>query len=192
MKAAKERGMNNFLFFTNSAPYFMTRSGATVSTDRDYINLQEDKFDDFARFLVNCTKHFREQGYEVNYISPINEPNVEWHTNPRQEGSFATKADVYRMVKELDKAIEDEQVKAKILIPELGEMKCLFEVDTTANMPDDIIRSMVVGRHKSPYQNIVRFKMISAIKKMMGCTMALMVLRGNRKTRKYEKKTVMR
>ena len=155
MKAAKERGVNNFLFFTNSAPYFMTRSGATVSTDRDYINLQEDKFDDFARYLVNCTKHFREQGYEVNYISPINEPNVEWHTNPAQEGSFATKADVYRMVRELDKAIEDEQVQAKILIPELGEFKCLFEVDTTANMPDDIIRSMF---YKDGEYSVLGFK----------------------------------
>ena len=31
MEAARRRGMNNFLFFTNSAPYFMTRSGATVA-----------------------------------------------------------------------------------------------------------------------------------------------------------------
>ena len=52
MKAARERGMNNFLFFTNSAPYFMTRSASTLSTDEDYINLQDDKFDDFALFLV--------------------------------------------------------------------------------------------------------------------------------------------
>ena len=51
MKAARERGMNNFLFFTNSAPYFMTRSASTVSADQDCINLQNDKFDDFARFL---------------------------------------------------------------------------------------------------------------------------------------------
>lgn len=142
MKAAKERGVNNFLFFTNSAPYFMTRSGATVSTDRNYINLQEDKFDDFARFLVNCTKHFRGLGYDVNYISPINEPNVEWHTNAFQEGSFATKSDIYRLVAELDKVIEEEQVETKILIPELGELKYLFEVDSAANMPDDIIHSM--------------------------------------------------
>ena len=142
MKAAKERGMNNFLFFTNSAPYFMTRSGATVSMDRNYINLREDKFDDFARFLVQCAKHFRSEGYGVNYISPLNEPNVEWHTNFFQEGTFATKADIYKMVNELDKAIEEEQLDAKILIPELGELKCLFEVYKEENMPDDIIRSM--------------------------------------------------
>ena len=155
MKAAKERGVNNFLFFTNSAPYFMTRSGATVSTDRNYINLQEDKFDDFARFLVNCTKHFRGLGYDVNYISPINEPNVEWHTNAFQEGSFATKSDIYRLVAELDKVIEEEQVETKILIPELGELKFLFEVDSAANMPDDIIHSMF---YKNGEYSVLGFK----------------------------------
>lgn len=155
MKAAKERGLNNFLFFTNSAPYFMTRSGATVSTDRNYINLQEDKFDDFARFLVNCTKHFRGLGYDVNYISPINEPNVEWHTNAFQEGSFATKSDIYRLVAELDKVIEEEQVETKILIPELGELKYLFEVDSAANMPDDIIHSMF---YKNGEYSVLGFK----------------------------------
>lgn len=155
MKAAKERGVNNFLFFTNSAPYFMTRSGATVSTDRNYINLREDKFDDFARFLVNCTKHFRGLGYDVNYISPINEPNVEWHTNAFQEGSFATKSDIYRLVAELDKVIEEEQVKTKILIPELGELKYLFEVDSATNMPDDIIHSMF---YKNGEYSVLGFK----------------------------------
>lgn len=155
MKAAKERGVNNFLFFTNSAPYFMTRSGATVSTDRNYINLQEEKFDDFARFLVNCTKHFRGLGYDVNYISPINEPNVEWHTNAFQEGSFATKSDIYRLVAELDKVIEEEQVETKILIPELGELKYLFEVDSAANMPDDIIHSMF---YKNGEYSVLGFK----------------------------------
>lgn len=155
MKATKERGVNNFLFFTNSAPYFMTRSGATVSTDRNYINLQEDKFDDFARFLVNCTKHFRGLGYDVNYISPINEPNVEWHTNAFQEGSFATKSDIYRLVAELDKVIEEEQVETKILIPELGELKYLFEVDSAANMPDDIIHSMF---YKNGEYSVLGFK----------------------------------
>lgn len=127
MKAARERGMNNFLFFTNSAPYFMTRSASTVSADQDCINLQNDKFDDFARFLVKSAQHFREQGFHVNYISPNNEPNGQWHTNSFQEGSFATKADLYRMVEELDKAISEAQIDTKILIPEVGDMKYLLE-----------------------------------------------------------------
>lgn len=91
----------------------MTRSASTVSTDMDYINLQEDKFDNFAKFLVNCAKHFINQGYNIKYISPINEPNVDWSQNPNQEGSFATKADIYKVVYELDKAISCASIPTK-------------------------------------------------------------------------------
>lgn len=142
MNAARERGVNDFLFFTNSAPYFMTRTGSTLSGDNVCINLQKDKFDDFARFLVSCVQHFTEGGYNIKYVSPLNEPNVEWHTNSWQEGTFATKADIYRMVAELDKAISESGVNTKIVIPEMGEMKMLFEVDADERIPDDIIRSM--------------------------------------------------
>ncbi|MBQ2127256.1 MAG: hypothetical protein II198_06305 [Bacteroidaceae bacterium] len=142
MNAARERGVNDFLFFTNSAPYFMTRSGSTLSGDNSGINLRNDKFDDFARFLVHTVQHFRDNGYNVKYVSPLNEPNVEWHTNSWQEGTFATKADIYRMVAELDKAITESGADTKIIIPEMGEMKMLFEVAENERIPDDIIRSM--------------------------------------------------
>ena len=142
MNAARERGVNDFLFFTNSAPYFMTRTGSTLSGDNFGINLRNDKFDDFARFLVHTVQHFRGNGYNIKYVSPLNEPNVEWHTNSWQEGTFATKADIYKVVAELDKAISEKGVDTKIIIPEIGEMKMLFEVDANERIPDDIIRSM--------------------------------------------------
>ena len=66
MKAAKERGVDDFLFFTNSAPYFMTRSGSTLASDKKRINLQHDKFDDFAHFLALTTRHFIDEGFNVS------------------------------------------------------------------------------------------------------------------------------
>ena len=42
------------------------------------------------------------------------------------KGSFATKADLYRMVEEFDKAISEAQIDTKILIPEVGDMKYLI------------------------------------------------------------------
>lgn len=141
MNAARERGMNSFLFFTNSAPYFMTRSGSTLSPDQKSINIREDKFDDFAEFLVRCAEHFQAEGFNVDYISPINEPNGQWSTNPNQEGSFATKEDIYKVTRELDRAIGKSFIKSKIIIPEVGNMKFLFEFDPAENIPDDIINS---------------------------------------------------
>lgn len=155
MNAARERGMNDFLFFTNSAPYFMTRTGSTLSADKECINLRNDKFDDFAHFLIRCVQHFRENGYHIKYVSPLNEPNVEWHTNSWQEGTFATKSDIYKMVAELDKAISEKGVNTQIIIPELGELKMLFETDANEKTPDDIIRSMF---YKDGAYSVMSFK----------------------------------
>ena len=129
MKAARERAWTTFCFSRTQLPTLWLVVLLQFSTDQDCINLQNDKFDDFARFLVKSAQHFREQGFHVNYISPNNEPNGQWHANSFQEGSFATKADLYRMVEELDKAISEAQIDTKILIPEVGDMKYLFEID---------------------------------------------------------------
>ncbi len=150
MEAARKRGTNSFVFFSNSAPYFMTRSGSTRPVDDKYINLREDKFDDFAAFLVDCADHFQQEGYNIDYISPINEPNGNWAECPWQEGSFALEKDIYRVTCALDKAIsEKESIHSKIVIPELGNMKYLFKTADGDSIPDDIIRSFFTkeGEH---------------------------------------------
>ena len=139
MKAAKERGVDDFLFFTNSAPYFMTRSGSTLASDKKRINLQHDKFDDFAHFLALTTRHFIDEGFNVRYISPINEPQIDWGENKWQEGSFATNQDAYMLVEELDKALTRHGVSSKIVFGEAADMKYLFDCDTSLAMPDNII-----------------------------------------------------
>lgn len=140
MQAAKERGVDDFLFFTNSAPYFMTRSGSTLAPDRNGINIQDDKFDDFARFLATTAKHFISQGINVRYISPINEPQIHWGENTWQEGSFATNADAFKLVNELDKAISDAKIPTQIVFGEAADLKFLFDCNQQdADMPDNII-----------------------------------------------------
>lgn len=139
MSAARERGVDDFLFFTNSAPYFMTRSGSTLSPDRNMINLQEDKFDDFAEFLAITTKHFVDKGFNVKYISPINEPQIDWGENEWQEGSFATNGDVYKLTCELDRAISKHNIPTQIITGEAADIKYLFECDDDEAMPDNVI-----------------------------------------------------
>lgn len=139
MQAARERGVNDFLFFTNSAPYFMTRSGSTLAPDKKSINLQEDRFDAFADFLTVTARHFIEKGFPVRYISPINEPQIDWSANKWQEGSFATNPDAYRLITALDKALSRHNVSAKIVFGEVCDMKYLFDCDTSLQMPDNIL-----------------------------------------------------
>ncbi|WP_455592102.1 glycoside hydrolase [Bacteroides sp.] len=139
MKAARKRGVDDFLFFTNSAPYFMTRSASTLAPDMRCINLQNDKFTDFAEFLAKTAGHFINEGFNVRYISPINEPQIDWGTNKNQEGSFATNADAFRLVTELDKAISKYNLPSRIVFGEAADMKYLFDCDTNRVVPDNLI-----------------------------------------------------
>ena len=59
------------------------------------------------------------------------------------------------MVEELDKAISEAQIDTKILIPEVGDMKYLFEIDSIAKTPDDIIHSMF---YKDGQYSVLKFK----------------------------------
>lgn len=155
MKAAKERGVDDFLFFTNSAPYFMTRSGSTLAPDMNSINLQNDKFTDFAEFLAKTAGHFINEGFNVRYISPINEPQIDWGANKNQEGSFATNADAFRLVTELDKAISKYNIPSKIVFGEAADMKYLFDCDTSRIIPDNLIEEFCSP--KGPY-HIMKMK----------------------------------
>ncbi|MDO5523946.1 MAG: glycoside hydrolase [Bacteroidia bacterium] len=148
MDAARKRDANNFLFFTNSAPYFMTRSGSTLAPDDKSINLQHDKFRDFADFLAITTNHFINNGFNVNYISPLNEPQVEWSTNKWQEGSFATNADAYKLLTELNSAIDRHKVPSKIVFGEVADMKYLFPHAANEAVPDNIIEEFFTQKGK--------------------------------------------
>ena len=59
------------------------------------------------------------------------------------------------MVEELDKAISKAQIDTKILIPEVGDMKYLFEIDSVTRIPDDIIHSMF---YKDGQYSVLKFK----------------------------------
>ncbi|WP_440896508.1 glycoside hydrolase [Amphibacillus sp. Q70] len=90
LKAAQERGANLFEAFSNSAPYFMTKSGYTSGNDSStQDNLQEDQYENFAIYLTKVVEHLEnELGVPINTLSPVNEPNTNyWSAGGRQEGS---------------------------------------------------------------------------------------------------------
>ncbi|MGG1636088.1 S-layer homology domain-containing protein [Paenibacillus sp. NRS-1760] len=76
--------------FSNSAPYYMTHSGCTAGNHNAWENnLKEDYYDDFAAYLAEVVKHYKDDfGIEFDTLSPINEPNTNyWGAFNRQEGS---------------------------------------------------------------------------------------------------------
>ena len=54
MKAAKERGVDKLLAFTNSAPVYLTQNGKAHATINTFYNLKDGKMPELADFWVNA------------------------------------------------------------------------------------------------------------------------------------------
>lgn len=90
--------------FSNSPPYWMTRSGCSAgSVEGNVCNLKSDMFDDFADYLTEVTKHYHETfGITFNYIEPFNEPDGNWwKALGGQEGCYFSNSDQITMIREL-------------------------------------------------------------------------------------------
>jgi O-glycosyl hydrolase len=100
--------------FSNSPPWWMTKSGCVSGSNDGSDNLKEDYFDDFAEYLSEVAKHFKtEWGVTFRTVEPFNEPSAGWwKANGDQEGC-GFKNNQSKMIVELGKAL-----KSKGLFPE--------------------------------------------------------------------------
>ncbi|MGN0233056.1 MAG: glycoside hydrolase [Bacteroidaceae bacterium] len=87
-----------FEAFSNSPPWWMTRSGCVAGyTDASKDNLNTEYYEDFARYLVEVCKHYRDEyGIEFKTLEPFNEPLTSyWGCSGGQEGChFDTQSQV--------------------------------------------------------------------------------------------------
>lgn len=76
--------------FSNSPPYYMTKSGCTSgSIDPNENNLKEECYEAFAEYIANVTEYINNNlNIKVKSVSPMNEPNTDyWHAySEKQEG----------------------------------------------------------------------------------------------------------
>lgn len=125
MRQAKDYGVEHFVLFSNSPPIYYTKTGkANANGQTLTCNLKTNCFDDFAEFLATTAQHFSEQGYNVTYISPVNEPQYDWKDG--QEGAPWENTDIRKLARELDRSITSRQLSAKVLIPEAGSWYNLY------------------------------------------------------------------
>ena len=129
LKLAKERGVPYMLAFCNSAPVYFTKNGLATNTGRGgTINLKDDCYDDFARFMATSVKGIEEHdGVHIDYISPCNEPDGHWNwLGPKQEGSPATNREVAHVARELGKALSKQKLNTEILVNESSDYRCML------------------------------------------------------------------
>jgi O-glycosyl hydrolase len=112
--------------FANSPPVYFTKNGKAFPGEKGQkSNLKPDCLDDYAQFLTSVLQHFRDVGVPFDYISLVNEPQWDWASGS-QEGSPATNAEIFNMVKSISKHLLERDVHTKILVPEAGAIDHLI------------------------------------------------------------------
>lgn len=89
LKIKEKRPDAIFEAFSNSAPWYMTKSGCVAgAADKKADNLKPECYADFARYLVDVCVHFKEAyGVEFYTLEPFNESHSDyWYQNGSQEG----------------------------------------------------------------------------------------------------------
>ncbi|MEP6747520.1 MAG: glycoside hydrolase [Bacteroidota bacterium] len=126
-QAAKKRGVKYLLGFTNSAPVQFTQNGFSYGLSNNNFSCKEDKYDDFANFLVEVCKHFKDTNTPFDYISPVNEPQWKWGEHPSQEGSGSTNEQTAKLIKMLGPKLQAADLTTKIAASEAAQINFLYE-----------------------------------------------------------------
>ncbi len=135
LQAAKTRGCNHYLMFANSPPINMTKNGyAFCDPSIGDTNLLADQYDDFAVFMADVLKHFRDvEGIEFDYISPVNEPQWDWNgwqSNNvwinNQEGCRYSNATIKALIQAMAGPMAERNLSTEILIGEAGSLDYLY------------------------------------------------------------------
>jgi hypothetical protein len=126
LSAAKQRGVQKLLGFTNSPPVQLTKNGKAFSSNGEEANIAPENYKAFAKFLVDVTNHLKENGTPLDYLSPFNEPQWDW-TGNGQEGSPYRNSEVFAITKILDSTLTAHNLETKIQIAEAGKLNYLYE-----------------------------------------------------------------
>nr|WP_218134116.1 glycoside hydrolase [Massilia sp. PDC64] len=124
--------------FSNSPPYFMTRSGlvsGNVNGLED--NLKPGFETQFAKYLARVTAELgRRHGIRFRTLSPVNEPNTPyWFSTNKQEGAHWSPDAQSRMFVALAKVLAESGMKTEISGPDETNPQTFF-VDW-AGLSDD-------------------------------------------------------
>lgn len=141
MEKARAYGCDMFLLFSNTPLVQWTRNGQGYGEKNDpAANLRPECYGKFADYLADVAKHFQERGCRIAYVSPINEPQVNWDSN-RQEGSRWRVSEMYNMFVELDRALTERKLDdVKMLLGEAAALKFIYSGGTNAESPEALAK----------------------------------------------------
>ena len=125
LKAAKKHGVQKFLGFVNS-PHVRFTLNKRAYSSRGECNLDFGKLDLFTADLAATIKGIKTlSGIELDYISPVNEPQWKW-ADSKQEGCPYTNSEIARVVKALSSTLKTEKLGTKIQVADAGQLDYLY------------------------------------------------------------------
>ena len=126
LEAAHARGVPRLLAFTNSPPVQFTLNGIAHSdSGRKTLNIKKDALPAFADFLVGVAEHFSKKGLNLDYISPLNEPQYAWESD-KQEGTPASNEEIHELTRLISERLQAKGLTSRVVVPEAGRLDYLW------------------------------------------------------------------
>ncbi len=119
LKIREKRPDAIFEAFSNTPPYYMTVSGCCGGhADANQDNLRKECYEDFARYLVDVCKFYKDKyGIVFTTLEPFNEPNTNyWPQNGSQEGCHFDVASQIAFVKVLAPILKESGLPTMISV----------------------------------------------------------------------------
>ena len=100
--------------FSNSPPYWMTKSSCASGSSDGSNNLKDDSYDAFADYLTEVVKHFHDAwGITFRTVEALNEPNASWwKSNGGQEGCHFSPSNQQTIIKAVSAALKAKSLTA--------------------------------------------------------------------------------
>jgi O-glycosyl hydrolase len=126
LHAAKKRGVEQFVAFSNSPPIYYTLNGKSFADKGvSSYNLKTENYAKVATYLADIVQHYEREGIKINYVSPVNEPQWAWD-NGNQEGSPAQNEDIYKVTKAISDEFSSRKIDTELIVGEAGELNYLI------------------------------------------------------------------
>ncbi len=145
LQAALRRGADHVQAFSNSPPYWMTRSGSVAGGDGGAENLKPDAFPAFADYLATVAQHYHDAwGVTFETLDPLNEPASHWwRRGGWQEGCRFDRPAQDRIVRLTGQALRDHGLATTVAAPDENSIDDAAESFLTLSDPARAFVSLV-------------------------------------------------
>ncbi len=143
MKKSVEYGADEVILFVNSPIERFTKNGLAHNKKHQLFheNISKKNYKSFAKYCLDVTEHFCEEGLPVKYLSPVNEPIWVW--NGGQEGCFYRPGSVRKVFRVFAEELEKRPVLNSIKLSgaESGDLRWFNKSYTRQLLKDKKVRN---------------------------------------------------